>query len=48
MCIPWRVGLGGAVVSDVLAGYALGAFWLVLGIAIAERMRQSARFQPLS
>lgn len=42
------VGLSRAVLqvhylSDVLAGYALGAFWLVLGIALAEMLRRGAK-----
>ncbi|BFI96467.1 MAG: phosphatase PAP2 family protein [Rhodanobacter sp.] len=42
------VGISRAVLtahylSDVLAGYALGAFWLVLGIGMAQRMRRDAR-----
>ncbi|MBD8874041.1 phosphatase PAP2 family protein [Rhodanobacter sp. DHB23] len=38
-----RVVLQAHYLSDVLAGYALGAFWLVLGIALAERLRHDAR-----
>ncbi|MBD8900142.1 phosphatase PAP2 family protein [Rhodanobacter sp. DHG33] len=37
-----RVVLQAHYLSDVLAGYALGAFWLVLGIAMAESMRRDA------
>lgn len=43
-----RVVLQAHYLSDVLAGYALGAFWLVLGIAMAESMRQHARIRQLS
>jgi len=35
-----RVMLQAHYLSDVLAGYALGAFWLVLGIALAEQLRR--------
>ena len=38
-----RVMLQAHYLSDVLAGYALGAFWLVLGIALAECLRQGKR-----
>jgi len=37
-----RVLLQAHYLSDVLAGYALGAFWLVLGIALAELLRRGA------
>lgn len=35
-----RVLLQAHYLSDVLAGYALGAFWLVVGIALAELSRR--------
>ena len=35
-----RVLLQAHYLSDVLAGYALGAFWLVVGIALAELLRR--------
>lgn len=35
-----RVLLQAHYLSDVLAGYALGAFWLVIGIALAELLRR--------
>ncbi len=38
-----RVVLQAHYLSDVLAGYALGAFWLVLGIALAEQLRRGAQ-----
>lgn len=43
-----RVVLVAHYLSDVLAGYALGAFWLVLGIALAEWLRRDARMRRLS
>lgn len=43
-----RVVLQAHYLSDVLAAYALGAFWLVLGIAMGEWMRRGARTRPLS
>ena len=36
-----RVLLQVHYLSDVLAGYALGACWLVIGIALAEQLRQA-------
>lgn len=36
-----RVLLQVHYLSDVLAGYALGACWLVVGIALAEQLRQT-------
>jgi undecaprenyl-diphosphatase len=38
-----RVVLQAHYLSDVLAGYALGACWLVIGIALAELLRRGAR-----
>ena len=38
-----RVLLQAHYLSDVLAGYALGAFWLVIGIALAELLRVGAQ-----
>lgn len=44
-----RVVLQAHYLSDVLAGYALGTFWLVLGIATAEWMqRRGAQPRRLS
>jgi undecaprenyl-diphosphatase len=42
-----RVVLMAHYLSDVLAGYALGAFWLVLGIATAELLRRNAQARRL-
>jgi undecaprenyl-diphosphatase len=42
-----RVVLMAHCLSDVLAGYALGAFWLVLGIATAELLRRSTQARRL-
>ena len=38
-----RVVLQAHYLSDVLAGYALGAFWLVLGIALGELLRRGTQ-----
>jgi len=38
-----RVMVQAHYLSDVLAGYALGAFWLVIGIALAELLRRGAQ-----
>ncbi len=36
-----RLYLGVHYLSDVLAGYALGALWLFIGIRLADRLRSS-------
>lgn len=38
-----RVLLQAHYLSDVLAGYALGAFWLVLGVMLAEWLRREGQ-----
>ncbi|MFK2876612.1 phosphatase PAP2 family protein [Rhodanobacter hydrolyticus] len=38
-----RVMLQAHYLSDVLAGYALAAFWLVLSVSLAERLRRNTR-----
>lgn len=43
-----RVVLQAHYLSDVVAAYALGAFWLVLGIAMGDWMRRRVRIRPLS
>lgn len=42
-----RVVLMAHYLSDVLAGYALGAFWLVLGIAMAELLQRDPQARRL-
>ncbi len=42
-----RVVLMAHYLSDVLAGYALGAFWLVLGVAMAELLQRDPQARRL-